>query len=306
MVKINDITIECPDLSGKTTLFNNLHNKTNYEYNIQDRSELSMLAYAILYDRDQAVWRRRLRNKLNNLNHLFVVLLPPLSVAHDRFKNRGDDKHTKSSLTQLYKIFYDLIEEFKLYSTFFVVKEPYDEDELMERVYKKINNSQPEKPELVAEKVRMNALASPNKEAYPIVFETELGHGFMTSITDAFEFESEREYYTKILSKTLTTLTKEMVGDNSYLTKQDPIKTRRFIYADDSCIALFHMMYREGRLNFYATLRSSDIVNIFQHDYKFLLYLCGECAKSVGIKDYEIPEECTLTVTINSAHIIGD
>lgn len=165
MVKINDITIEGPDLSGKTTLFNNLHNKTSYKYNIQDRSELSMLAYAILYDRDQAVWRRRLRNKLNNLNHLFVVLLPPLSVAHDRFKNRGDDKHTKSSLTQLYKIFYDLIEEFKLYSTFFVVKEPYGEDELMERVYKKINNSQPEKPELVAEKVRMNALASPNKEA---------------------------------------------------------------------------------------------------------------------------------------------
>ena len=101
MVKINDITIEGPDLSGKTTLFNNLHNKTNYEYNIQDRSELSMLAYAILYDRDQAVWRRRLRNKLNNLNHLFVVLLPPLSVAHDRFKNRGADKHTKSSLPQV-------------------------------------------------------------------------------------------------------------------------------------------------------------------------------------------------------------
>ena len=59
-----------------------------------------------------------------------------------------------------------------------------------------------------------------------------------------------------------------------------------------------------GRLNFYATLRSSDVVNIFEHDYKFLQYLCGECAKAIKLKDYEIPEETTLSVTIHSAHIV--
>ena len=126
----------------------------------------------------------------------------------------------------------------------------------------------------------------------------------MTAINDAFDFESEKEYYTKILSKMLTTITKENIGDNPYGTRQDPKKTRRYIYADDSCIALFHMMYREDRLNFYATLRSSDVVNIFEHDFKFLKYLCGECAKAVGIKDYEIPKETTLSVVIHSAHII--
>ena len=30
----------------------------------------------------------------------------------------------------------------------------------------------------------------------------------------------------------------------------------------------------------------------------------SECAKAIKLKDYEIPEETTLSVTIHSAHII--
>ena len=54
MVKfpIEKIIIEGPDLAGKTTLFSKIHELTQYRWNIQDRSALSMLVYAKLYDRD--------------------------------------------------------------------------------------------------------------------------------------------------------------------------------------------------------------------------------------------------------------
>ena len=54
MVKfpIEKIIIEGPDLAGKTTLFNKMHEISNFCWNIQDRSALSMLVYAKLYGRD--------------------------------------------------------------------------------------------------------------------------------------------------------------------------------------------------------------------------------------------------------------
>ena len=52
MLRLNNVTLEGPDLSGKTTLFETIHSTTNYRWNIQDRSELSMLCYAEMYGRN--------------------------------------------------------------------------------------------------------------------------------------------------------------------------------------------------------------------------------------------------------------
>ena len=52
-----NINIEGPDCSGKTTLYNRLHKKTNFKYNIQDRSCMSMFVYAKMYEReDTSLW----------------------------------------------------------------------------------------------------------------------------------------------------------------------------------------------------------------------------------------------------------
>ena len=37
-MRFYNISIEGPDCSGKTTLYNNLHKQINFKYNIQDRS----------------------------------------------------------------------------------------------------------------------------------------------------------------------------------------------------------------------------------------------------------------------------
>ena len=296
MLNLKNITLEGPDLSGKTTLMSQIHKETNNKYNIIDRSTMSAMVYSTYYDRPNVkLLERQLRNELNNLNNRTIILMPDINVLNNRYNDRGDEIQNWEDIIAINNLYEQIIKKFGGFSTLKVIRSDQPLQEALDYLERSGEN--------IPQEVLLNAVAS-DDEAYPVKLEVDLGDGFMTAINDAFDFESEKEYYTKILSKMLTTITKENIGDNPYGTRQDPKKTRRYIYADDSCIALFHMMYREDRLNFYATLRSSDVVNIFEHDYKFLKYLCGECAKAVGIKDYEIPKETTLSVIIHSAHII--
>ena len=307
MVKLKNVTLEGPDLAGKTTLMSQIHKQTNNKYNIIDRSTMSALVYSIYYDRPNVkLLERQLRNELNNLNNRTILLMPEIDELGRRYNKRGDEIQRWADVIAIANIYETLIKKFGKFSTLKVIRSNKPLKEALAYLHTSGKD--------IPQEVLLNAVAS-DDEAFPVRFEEDLGAGFMTRITDALDFESEREYYTKILSKMLTTITKENIGDNPYGKPQDPKTTRRYIYADDTCIALFHMMYRDGdrdknglinggRLNFYATLRSSDVVNIFEHDYKFLKYLCGECGKAIGLKDYEIPEETTLSVTIHSAHIV--
>ena len=80
----NQLILEGSDLSGKTSLYNALHEITDFKWNIQDRSALSMLCYARLYGRPTERERARLQNELNNLNNRMILLLPPFSVIEEK------------------------------------------------------------------------------------------------------------------------------------------------------------------------------------------------------------------------------
>jgi thymidylate kinase len=70
MIKLKNVTLEGPDLSGKTTLMSQIHKKTNNKYNIIDRSVMSALVYSMYYDRPNVkLLERQLRNELNDLNN---------------------------------------------------------------------------------------------------------------------------------------------------------------------------------------------------------------------------------------------
>ena len=63
---IDNIVLEGADCSGKTTLFEVLHKDTNYAYNIQDRSNLSMYIYANLYGRNNSnKWYKNFWKEIN-------------------------------------------------------------------------------------------------------------------------------------------------------------------------------------------------------------------------------------------------
>ena len=47
-----NLFIEGPDLSGKTTLIKNIHNKTDYRWHITDRSKISRMIFAEMFNRE--------------------------------------------------------------------------------------------------------------------------------------------------------------------------------------------------------------------------------------------------------------
>ena len=108
---INKIILEGPDLSGKTTLYNRLHRATDFKWNIQDRSALSMLVYAKLYNRPEFMHVERLNSEINNLNNQIVILLPDWEVIVNRFYQRGDELQNFVSLKKVYDLFSEAAEE---------------------------------------------------------------------------------------------------------------------------------------------------------------------------------------------------
>ena len=132
MITIRNVTLEGPDLSGKSTLMKNLHSATNNKYNIIDRSLMSTLVYSTLYKRnDIKVRRKQLRDSLNNLNDKTIVLMPPITALVDLYKDRGDEIQKWEDIIEIYKIYTDVLDEFQNYSTVCVVDKALDEDQLV-------------------------------------------------------------------------------------------------------------------------------------------------------------------------------
>ena len=102
---IEKLILEGPDLSGKSSLYDEIHKRTKFKWNIQDRSSLSMVCYAIQYKRNAEFHRQMLYKELSNLNNRMIILMPDLEVLTSRYLQRGDDFQNIDSLRSLYYIF---------------------------------------------------------------------------------------------------------------------------------------------------------------------------------------------------------
>ena len=303
MLRLNNVTLEGPDLSGKTTLFETIHSTTNYRWNIQDRSELSMLCYAEMYGRNTDIWHKRLRDRLQNLNDRMIVIIPPLDVILDRYEKRGDDKQNKKSLIELYEIFKKNAKLYSDYPTMGLLEDIEGSvEELTALCITWLAESEATDIDMIANDIAGIASAS-NNEAHPVRLQVDLKSYNAESLKDVMEDEIEGKYYKQILNDVIKNIDKEIKGKNEYKSKQNPITTRRFIHTEPTCISLFHTMYRKDRLSFYSTCRSSNTIDTFSFDLKFLLYM------SHYVKDYlniEDQNEMTLDISMHSAHIIEE
>ena len=105
ILETKNVVIEGPDLAGKTTLYEEIHKMSGYKWNIQDRSTLSMLVYARLYNRDVSKWRRKLWREVSNLNNRLILLRPSWSTLVRRYHDRGDEIQDLVSLRKVHDIF---------------------------------------------------------------------------------------------------------------------------------------------------------------------------------------------------------
>ena len=298
-VPVNYILLEGTDLSGKTTLYNNIHRSTGFEWNIQDRSALSMLCYARQYGRDPEPWREQLREEINNLNNRHIVLMPDEETILQRLADRGDEFQDAESIIKLRDIFWQEVAMISHYPNVLVVRAPMSHQDLADHCIRWVRESMERTTKQLAKDVEAHAEAS-GGETFRLSVDLNLGAGFHELNLACLEVDEEREYYSRIRSSFSGKIMREVRGINEYSRIQDE-RSRRFIHAEDTCIALLHAMVRQRKLHMTATLRSSNVTKTLPHDLDFLYLLTQDAFREIGVAP---TLESVMHLSIQSAHLV--
>tara|TARA_R110000772_G_scaffold266268_1_gene388563 strand:- start:1378 stop:2298 length:921 start_codon:yes stop_codon:yes gene_type:complete len=300
---IDYIFIEGPDCSGKTTLYEMIHKASGYQWNIQDRSALSMLIHAKYYGRNTFNHIEQLKRELYNLNNQMIVCLPDWKVVVDRFNKRGDPIQNLASLHKLYNLFAEAAEEFQHYPNITVIRSVVDAsivDSLINQY-----RSYESKPMQHMRDSMLQMLGTSAANQWKEVLGLNFVHYDTGDFSDVnqmmLNYEKEKEYYQKIESGIFDTIKKEMQGENEYKRKEG-LESRRYIYTDNSCISLAHFLIRDDHMDVKFFLRSSNVKDTLKYDLNFLKHITSEVFKH--FKCDRQGNYCKIQVTINSGHVI--
>tara|TARA_B100000131_G_scaffold323267_1_gene381189 strand:- start:910 stop:1821 length:912 start_codon:yes stop_codon:yes gene_type:complete len=292
------LILEGPDLVGKTTLYDALHKATCFKWNIQDRSTLSMLCYAILYGRDEEEHRRRLSEELNDLNNRMIILIPDIKIIEERYHTRGDEFQDLSSLRELHKIFSTEAKKIQKRPTVMCIRENVSVETIVNYTMEWSYAIESCLPTHVGEVIRDTLHASSEDE---LTLRASLMMPSALPDNSILDHEYEGEYYKKILKETQTVIDNELAGNNPYNIPQT-LGSRRFIYHSDTCISNLHFMPRGDVLTLHAILRSTDVDRNGSIDLEFLEFLTKHVYKLLDLK----ADKIMINVTLNSAHIRRD
>jgi len=292
------LILEGPDLVGKTTAYNEIHKMTNFKWNIQDRSSLSMLCYAKLYGRDTSSYRRRLYDELNDLNNRMIVFLPPFDVIEERYNQRGDELQDIESLKRLYQIFSDEAKEIQSRPTVMCLREEISVDTILDYTSEWSYAIESSNAYNVGEIVRDTLHADKLDE---LSLRVSLFYEATDPDFKILKNENEGVYFTDIKGKISNIIKDELLGNNEYGTPQT-LDSRRFYYNSSTCISSIHLMPRGDSLTVHACLRSTDVDKNAPIDLEFLEFLTQYINKEFQFKCKDI----VLNVTFNSAHIRRD
>jgi len=298
-VPVNYILLEGTDLSGKTTLYNSIHRNTGFEWNIQDRSALSMLCYARLYGRDPVRWREQLREEINNLNNRHIVLMPDEATILTRLADRGDEFQDAQSIIKLRGIFEEEVALISGYPNVLVVRTPMGHQDLADHCIRWVRESMERSTKQLADEVQAHAEAS-GGETFRLSVDLNLGSGFPERNLACLDVEDEREYYSRIRDAFSEKIMSEVRGSNEYRKEQDE-RSRRFVHAEDTCISLLHAMVRQRKLHMTAVLRSSNVVKTLPHDLDFLYLVTQDAIREIGVARNL---ESVIHLSIQSAHLV--
>ena len=299
---INQITLEGPDLSGKTTLYQKLHEKSGYFWNIQDRSSLSMIVYARLYGRSDYFHVESLKRELSNLNNVMILLLPDWSVIAERFEKRGDEIQNLVSLKKVYDLFSEAADEFENYPNVILIKTEVD-DNMVSYIIHNLRSRFEDKPyHEYADFFKIAAGSSDSLEKVGLNL-VHYDDGMFNDVSEEMlRYEKEKVYYDKIRRKLLNKIDNELAGANEY-GREETHESRRFIYTDDSCLSLCHFMLRNEFLYGEFYLRSSETKETLQYDMNFIKSLTRDVFSKLS--EFSDIKMCKISLKIGSGHIIN-
>ena len=300
---IDYIFIEGPDCSGKTTLYEMIHKASGYQWNIQDRSALSMLIHAKYYGRNTFNHIEQLKRELYNLNNQMIVCLPDWKVVVDRFNKRGDPIQNLASLHKLYNLFAEAAEEFQHYPNVTVIRSAVDASIVGSLINQ--YQSYESKPMQHMRDSMLQMLGTSAANQWKEVLGLNFVHYDTGDFADIDEmmlmYEKEKEYYQKIENKVFKKIKAEMQGQNEYERKEG-LESRRFIYTDDSCISLAHFLIRDGCMDVKFFLRSSNVKDTLKYDLNFIKHISKEVFQY--FKCDRQGDYCKIEVLVNSGHVV--
>jgi len=292
-----NINIEGPDCSGKTTLFNRLHKETNFKYNIQDRSCISMYVYAKMYEReDSSLWFDKILDDIKRLDTLYIILLPSEETVVRRLKKRGDEFQDENSILNVRSYFQNIAKMgFGHFPNVLVLE---DKEDLEEKVDICLDFIEEMNEVPSGDLIKSIVVNSGRNELVDVQCKETVDISSLDY--RVLEFPQEKEYYEKMTNDIQNKIFKEFAGINQHNVPQKH-DSRRFIYTDDSCISMVHALFRQNRLNVSATFRSSNVITTLWADYEFLKILSVKIAEFMSL-DESVPVD--LTINIRSAHIV--
>lgn len=323
MLLIKNLFIEGPDCSGKTTVIDLLHKQTEYKYHAFDRSRISQYVFAKMYGRDVEMSKHLLDVELSDLSNFYFVLIPTRDLILDRFSTRGDPIHkSEESILRVLEAFENVADELEGRKNVAIVRFGIHGQDLLGDYrdyhffdYEDVSNELTQfchslctfyenfsTPEHLAEGIHSIVDVSDNDELlnarYSCYFEgskCELFHE-----KDLLEYEKEKEYYEKIESKFLMKIKNELKGDNEY-NRVEGVESRRFIYTDDSCISMIHVLCRE-HTHVKVYFRSSNVESTLQYDINFLHYLIEKTVPYLNPASKGV----FMDVSFGSAHVLRE
>ncbi len=295
---INYIFLEGPDLSGKTTFYENIHKASGYRWNIQDRSALSMLVHAKYYGRDTFRHVEQLRSEIYNINNIIIILLPEWEEVARRFNERGDPIQNITSLKKLYDLFAEAAEELSGLPNVIVIDAIAD-DQIVKYTVRKLIEYENSSAIDIQKNCMNSAYSRPGFEAIGLNF-TIFDNGEFLDIDEGdLLYDKEVEYYDEIITDIKTKIHNEMSGNNEYGRKES-VNSRRFIYTSDTCISLAHFLLRDEALDCKFFLRSSNAKDTLYYDINFLKHMAKVVYEELDCSG----TFCRMNFVLNSAHVV--
>ena len=293
------VILEGPDCSGKTSLYSSLNKATSFVRNIRDRSYLSTLCYARLYDRPVVdELRECLKDELCDANNFFIVLLPEKDVILQRLRSRGDEFQDEDSLSRLYDIFADETSKIEFLPNVTVIRSNIDSEALTQLAFLELNQYEQLTPETLGSLSRMWTKLSVTAE---VQFKVRLKVAPDYEDPSVMLVDHEAEYFKEIFDKCKDVIQKEILGENPYEVPQK-LDSRRFYYSSDTCISSIHFLNRSGDLKVICQLRSTDSIKNGSPDLRFLSHLSAEMARNFQWN----PKHIFLDINYNSLHVRHD
>lgn len=297
--KTEKLVLEGPDLTGKTSLYNEIHRKTNFSWNVQDRSCLSMVCYARQFNRSTEFLRRSLYKEVSNLNNRIVILLPCFEVIKNRYNSRGDEVQDLTSLQDLYKIFKEEVDKIRGLPNVLVIKDEISTSNIADSVIGWINSFEECSSFFVGDTIRTFVEESSGDE-HVVSLECSgvTKQNYSNKILDD---PLEGDYYKNIEKDFCEIISKELSGLNEY-NKPQNMRSRRFYYASRSCISSLHAKPRGRLLELICTFRSTDAQKNASIDFQFLEYLVHKLSSDY----FSMCEFYRINLNMNSVHLRYD